>query len=357
MLHDNEMTRLPALDEAVMSGMLEVVSDGLWDWNANTGYVHRYPGWYQMLGYEPHSLDNTVFTWENLIHPDDLAQVMESFDACLSGRAADYRAEYRCRCRNGDYLWVADCGRIVARNPDGSVARMVGAHRNIHAQRELYARLELQNRTLEQQVAQRTAELERLNQALQFQVEENRRLAETDSLTGAASRYRLEQAVRLEHERAKRFKEPFAVIAMDVDDFKQINDRHGHGVGDQTLIDIVQLTRGCIREIDLLARWGGGRVHAGASQYPVARRPGGGRKAEAAPESCQGQGDRARDLEFRVGGVRPRRAGVPPDGEGRQGALPGQAGGQGPAQRLTRALVGAATGLFPPEYGLTKGFS
>lgn len=54
----------------------------------------------------------------------------------------------------------------------------------------------------------------------------------------------------------KRFKEPFAVIAMDVDDFKQINDRHGHGVGDQTLIDIVQLTRGCIREIDLLARWG-----------------------------------------------------------------------------------------------------
>ena len=92
MLHDNEMTRLPALDEAVMSGMLEVVSDGLWDWNANTGYVHRYPGWYQMLGYEPHSLDNTVFTWENLIHPDDLAQVMESFDACLSGRAADYRS-------------------------------------------------------------------------------------------------------------------------------------------------------------------------------------------------------------------------------------------------------------------------
>ena len=37
-------------------------------------------------------------------------------------QAADYRAEYRCRCRNGDYLWVADCGRIVTRNPDGSVA-------------------------------------------------------------------------------------------------------------------------------------------------------------------------------------------------------------------------------------------
>jgi amino acid transporter len=57
-------------------GILEVISDGIWDWNANTGFVYRNPGWYQMLGYEPHSLDNTVFTWENLIHPDDLARVM-----------------------------------------------------------------------------------------------------------------------------------------------------------------------------------------------------------------------------------------------------------------------------------------
>lgn len=257
MLQDNDTIRISDLNDAAVRGILEVISDGVWDWNANTGFVYRNPGWYQMLGYEPHSLNNTVFTWENVIHPDDLARVMACFDAYLSGVSPDYRVEYRCRCRNGDFIWIEDRGRIIARNPDGSVARMIGAHRDIHAQRELYARLELHNRSLEQQVAERTAELERLNLALQHQVEENRRLAETDSLTGAASRYRLEQAVRLEHERAKRFKEPFAVIAMDVDDFKQINDRHGHGVGDQTLIDIVQLTRGCIREIDLLARWGG----------------------------------------------------------------------------------------------------
>ena len=257
MLQDNDTIRIQDLNEAAVHGILEVISDGIWDWNANTGFVYRNPGWYQMLGYEPHTLDNTVFTWENLIHPDDLARVMARFDAYLSGQSTDYRAEYRCRCRNGDFIWIEDCGRIIARNPDGSVARMIGAHRDIHAQRELYARLELHNRSLEQQVAERTAELERLNLALQHQVEENRRLAETDSLTGAASRYRLEQAVRLEYERARRFKEPFAVIAMDVDDFKQINDRHGHGVGDQTLIDIVRLTRGSIREIDLLARWGG----------------------------------------------------------------------------------------------------
>lgn len=257
MEQDTDRIRISDVNEEVLYGILEVISEGIWDWNANTGFVYRNTGWYRMLGYEPHSLNNTVFTWESVIHPDDLARVMTSFDAYLAGKAIEYRAEYRCRNQEGNYVWVEDYGRIIARNPDGSVARMIGAHRDIHARRELYSRLELQNRSLEQQVVERTAELERLNRELHRQVEENRRLAETDALTGAASRYRLEQVIRLEHERARRFHEPFSVIAMDVDDFKQINDRHGHGVGDQTLIDIVRHTLDCIREIDLLARWGG----------------------------------------------------------------------------------------------------
>ncbi len=165
--------------------------------------------------------------------------------------------EYRCRSRGGDYIWIEDCGRVIARNPDGSVARMIGAHRNIHAQKLLLEQLERRNHTLEQQIAERTAELVRLNEALQQKAEENRQLAETDALTGAASRYRLERAIRQECERAKRFHQPFSVIAMDVDDFKQINDNHGHHAGDQTLVNIVALVRSHIREIDLIARWGG----------------------------------------------------------------------------------------------------
>ncbi len=240
-----------------MHGILEVTSDGIWDWHANTGFVYRNPGWYRMLGYEPHSLGNTVFTWENVIHPDDLAAVMAKFDLCLSGKASEYRAEYRCRCRDGSYLWIEDYGRIIERNPDGSVARMIGAHRDIHASKLLLEQLERRNHSLEQQVAERTAELVRLNEALQQKAEENRLLAETDALTGAASRYRLERALQLECERARRFHQPFTVIAMDVDNFKQINDSYGHNAGDQTLINIVALVRRHIREIDLLARWGG----------------------------------------------------------------------------------------------------
>ncbi|AMQ41289.1 diguanylate cyclase [Aeromonas veronii] len=199
MVQDSDTIRISDVSEAVVHGILEVTSDGIWDWHANTGFVYRNPGWYRMLGYEPHSLGNTVFTWENVIHSDDLAAVMAKFDLCLSGSAHEYRAEYRCRCRDGSYLWIEDCGRIIERNPDGSVARMIGA----------------------------------------------------------ASRYRLERALQLECERARRFHQPFTVIAMDVDNFKQINDSYGHNAGDQTLINIVALVRHHIREIDLLARWGG----------------------------------------------------------------------------------------------------
>ncbi|CAJ1918844.1 diguanylate cyclase [Aeromonas veronii] len=257
MLQDSDTIRISDVSEAVVHGILEVISDGIWDWNANTGFVYRNPGWYRMLGYEPHTLGNNVFTWESVIHPDDMDRVMVSFDAYLSGAAPDYRVEYRCRSRGGDYIWIEDCGRIIERNPDGSVARMIGAHRNIHASKLLLEQLELRNQSLEQLVAERTAELVRVNEALQQRVEENRQLAETDALTGAASRYRLERALQLECERARRFHLPFTVIAMDVDNFKQINDSYGHNIGDQTLINIVALVRDHIREIDLLARWGG----------------------------------------------------------------------------------------------------
>ena len=257
MRKESDPVRISDLSESVVHGILEVISDGIWDWNANTGFVYRNPGWYQMLGYEPHSLGNTVFTWESVIHPDDMAAVMAKFDLCLNGSAHEYRAEYRCRTRDGDYLWIEDCGRIIARNPDVSVARMIGANRNIHASKLLQEQLERRNSSLEQLIAERTAELARLNEELQRKVDENRLLAETDALTGAASRYRLERALQLECERARRFHQPFTVIAMDVDNFKQINDSYGHHTGDQTLINIVALIRRHIREIDLLARWGG----------------------------------------------------------------------------------------------------
>lgn len=237
--------------------VLELVSDGIWDWNANTGFVYRNPGWYEMLGYPRHSLENTVFTWENAIHPDDYSQVMTLFDDYIHRRAPHYQIEYRCRKSDGSYLWVEDRGYVIARNPDGSVARMVGAHRDIHLRKCSVEQLERRNQSLEALVTERTRELSRVNQQLQLQLEENRSLAERDSLTLVANRYRLEKALLEECDRAQRFRLPLALIAMDVDDFKPINDRYGHGVGDQTLVRVVECLEGCTRADDLLGRWGG----------------------------------------------------------------------------------------------------
>lgn len=245
------------LSADMLHAIMELVSDGIWDWNANTGFVYRNPGWYEMLGYPRHSLENSVFTWENVIHPDDYPQVMAGFDDYICQRTPHYRAEYRCRKHDGTYLWIEDRGYILARNPDSSIARMVGAHRDIHARKCSIERLEKRNRSLEALVVERTLELSRVNQQLHLQLDENRSLAERDALTRIANRYRLENVMLQAGDRAERFRLPLALVAMDIDDFKPINDQYGHEVGDQTLIRVVEGLEACVRAGDLLARWGG----------------------------------------------------------------------------------------------------
>lgn len=245
------------LNADLLHAIMELVSDGIWDWNANTGFVYRNPGWYEMLGHSRHSLENSVFTWENLIHPEDYPRVMAGFDDYICQRAPQYRAEYRCRKYDGSYLWIEDRGYVIARNPDNSVARMVGAHRDIHTRKCSMERLQKRNQSLEALVVERTLELSRVNQQLQLQLDENRSLAERDALTRIANRYRLEKVLLEQCSRAERFRLPLALVAMDIDDFKPINDRYGHGVGDQTLIRVVEGLEACVRADDLLARWGG----------------------------------------------------------------------------------------------------
>ena len=203
---------LSDLNEDMLHTIMELVSDGIWDWNANTGFVYRNPGWYEMLGYPPHSLNNNVLTWENVIHPDDYPQVMALFDDYLNQRTPGYQAEYRCRMQDGSYTWIEDRGYVLARNADGSVARMVGAHRSIDDKKRLYEALERRNQSLEAIVEERTRELSRVNQQLQIQLEENRKLAETDALTSIANRYLLEKALPQECERAQRV----AIVIVDV---------------------------------------------------------------------------------------------------------------------------------------------
>lgn len=100
-----------------------------------------------------------------------------------------------------------------------------------------------------------------------------RDLARRDPLTGAANRRTFEEELAREAARHRRTHEPFSVIALDLDDLKQRNDRFGHAAGDQALVALAQVCASTVRETDLVARLGGdefavllpGSNHAGAS--------------------------------------------------------------------------------------------
>ncbi|OGR35478.1 MAG: hypothetical protein A2051_07180 [Desulfovibrionales bacterium GWA2_65_9] len=117
---------------------------------------------------------------------------------------------------------------------------------------------------LESKVALRTEELaatnDKLGQAVRELDEKNQALevmTRTDRLTGLANRRRLEEALQTEVLRARRYGKPFSVILLDIDYFKEVNDRFGHQAGDNVLIAIAGLLTRTARETDVVGRFGG----------------------------------------------------------------------------------------------------
>ena len=82
-------------------------------------------------------------------------------------------------------------------------------------------------------------------------------LADTDGLTGVASRRRLEEVLDLEHERSRRYRRPLGVLIIDIDHFKRVNDTYGHLAGDAVLVKLSQIAMGALRQEDIFARYGG----------------------------------------------------------------------------------------------------
>jgi diguanylate cyclase (GGDEF)-like protein len=114
----------------------------------------------------------------------------------------------------------------------------------------LYDAVQRANATLEQRVADRTAALETANRELE-------RLATTDPLTGASNRRHFRVIAAQEVERAQRHGLPLSVLALDIDHFKRINDRHGHAAGDAALCRFADAVRTLVRISDHFARMGG----------------------------------------------------------------------------------------------------
>lgn len=125
------------------------------------------------------------------------------------------------------------------------------------AKQQMVDALRTHEKMLEKRVAERTEELQRTNRKLQDNEQQLREMAHHDPLTGLANRLLLD--IRLEHalKTAARKGDGVAVLLLDVDDFKPVNDRYGHAVGDELLIELARRMERAVRQTDTVARLGG----------------------------------------------------------------------------------------------------
>lgn len=124
---------------------------------------------------------------------------------------------------------------------------------------ELGARVKsmLRLKALQDALVEKNRELDRANKELARKREELLALSRTDPLTGLSNRRYFEERLQEEFSRARRYRSPLSLVMMDIDYFKRVNDTYGHPFGDEVLRAVSQVTRARLREVDLLARYGG----------------------------------------------------------------------------------------------------
>lgn len=125
---------------------------------------------------------------------------------------------------------------------------------------ELFSAMTSSSSWLLGEVDQMRKELERTREqldAMSSELREAQHLAISDPLTGLPNRRGIDSTLNREISRARRHKVPLCLSVLDLDHFKQINDSHGHVIGDMALIHVAHTLKGSLRDVDLLARFGG----------------------------------------------------------------------------------------------------
>lgn len=104
---------------------------GLWDWNIATGESYFDSQWKAMLGYTETEVENSVKSWENLLHPEDKLIVMAALNLHFEGRTNIYQVEFRMLNKSGNWQWIMALGKVVEYDEWGSPLRMNGTHQDI----------------------------------------------------------------------------------------------------------------------------------------------------------------------------------------------------------------------------------
>lgn len=200
-------------------------NDGLWDWNLKTDELYLSARWKAMLGCGDGEIGSSPDHWFARVHPEDVAELKDAIAQHFAGQQPHVELEHRLRHRNGQWRWMLARGLAIF-DAAGVPYRMAGSLTDITDRKATEAQL--------------------VHDAL------------NDSLTGLANRVFLEHRIQHVLNRAKRDERlQFAVLFIDLDRFKVINDGLGHPVGDQLLVRLAERLRQCVRPSDTVARLGG----------------------------------------------------------------------------------------------------
>ncbi|WP_462380273.1 putative bifunctional diguanylate cyclase/phosphodiesterase [Pseudomonas sp. Marseille-QA0892] len=209
--------------EARFARALRGANDGIWEWHIEHDRLYVSERWVSMLGMNRDTFGETSSGWFNRVHPDDLPGLRQAIDSHLRGETAFLRHEYRIRHVRGIYMWVQARGVMDEESGD---RRIAGSQSDIGASKSIEEQLQ--------------------------------HAARHDPLTGLGNRLRLEEILAQTQQYLKSpSARAAALLFVDLDRFKLINDSLGHHYGDQVLIEASQRLRRCLRPGDHLLRFGG----------------------------------------------------------------------------------------------------
>jgi len=205
--------------------LMEGANDGLWIWDRRNREFYLSSRWRALVGLPPKSGIGRLQDWLDRVHPNDVVPLKEALDAHLCGQTRQWQHEHRIRHEDGTYRWFL-CRGVASPRAALSSDLIAGSLTNITDYTEAHERLG--------------------------------GTAGDDPLTGLYNRgvfvkkvgERLSKFTRLHAGR-------FAVLYLDLDRFKVINDSLGHLVGDELLIAVSRRLESCVRNADVLARLGG----------------------------------------------------------------------------------------------------
>ena len=200
-------------------------NDGLWDWDLKTNKILYSERWKEMLGFIDDEISDTPDEWLSRIHPEDHDRVRASIDAYLEGTTSNFEIEYRIRHFSDNYLWMMAKG-LAIRTSSGRATRFAGSQTDVS-----------ERKSNEEQMIYDTLH---------------------DTLTSIPNRTLLLDRIRQSLVRRERYpKTSFAIIFIDLDRFRLVNESLGHIHGDELLQLISARLKETIPIGDTVARLGG----------------------------------------------------------------------------------------------------